>query len=123
MYMKNEIIETEDGCYTYIDCQCTSFDHLCKLSFYIDDYMSYFYLEFKHESFPIINGGIIKDNFFVIKKIYNYLTNIWYAIKGKPNTYTNIAYWDFEQANKINDFINHCLVTYKDNTINNKKEN
>ena len=112
---KNKIIDTEIGCHTYIECSCHSFDHIVKIG-YLEGDLTYdvgeFYIEFRHQKYPIKDRGWYTGKLYKLYKLKNYLLNVWYAIKGKPNRYTLEALWEIEQAIQIKQFIEHCTERY-----------
>ena len=110
--MNNNIIETDIGCHSYIECSCTDFNHIVKIG-YLEGEIQEFYLEFKHKSFPILDHHWYNGSHFNLYRTKCYISNIWYAIKGKPNRYTLEALWEIEQANQIKQFIEHCIKKYK----------
>jgi len=99
--MAYKFIKTDNGYETYIDCYCPDFDHVSRLVFWEDNEdpdMDEFYLEFKPLPGKWVNGNRWR-------KIKFYFFNIWYAIKGQPNTYSSSATWSMKHANQIQEFI------------------
>ena len=107
----NNIIETDIGCHMYIECSCYSFDHTVKIGFLTGE-IEEFYLEFRHNKYPIKDYKYYTGKLFKLYQLKNYIINIWYAIKGKPNRYTLDAMWELEQAKQIKGFIEYCIDTY-----------
>lgn len=110
----SKVTETNVGCHIYIECSCNSFDHLVKLGFLEGNNYEEgeFYIEFKHQKFPILNRNCHVGKFYKLNKIKYYIQNIWCAIKGKSNRYTLESLWSYNQAKQIKEFIEYCTKRY-----------
>ena len=113
MKPKTRFIKDEYGYHTYIECLCSDFHHVSKLSFFYDndDSTKSFYLEFKASAFPYPDEKGRKP-YIWLKQFLFYFKNIWWAIKGRPTKYHSLAYWEFEEAQQICDFITYCIEKY-----------
>ena len=105
------VIENEIGCHTYIECDCHDFDHIVKLG-YINDEDEEFYIDFKHQKYPILDRKYYNGRWYILYRLKNYISNIWYAIKGRSNRYALEAIWSYKQANQIKQFIEYCTIRY-----------
>lgn len=114
MNIEDKIYKEDYTYYTYIDCYCTSFDHLCRFNYDTKD--KTFYLEFKLNPFELPRNEYTTPNIF-LKRILFYFKNIWYAIKGRSNKYTSMAVWDIKNAKQIKEFIEYCTSLHKDKYV------
>lgn len=86
-----------DSDYKYIDCLCSSMDHVMRICY--DEDHSEFHIEYRPNRFP---GPFPPDEFELsnpnrtilklirrqFKRLHLYFLNIKYAIFGQPNWYT-----------------------------------
>lgn len=91
--------------YFYIECFCQSYDDNMRIIW--DSEFEAFILDFRIERFPKNNFPERKNKIFnTFDKIRNYIINIVWAIKGRPNWFTVNTIINRKEAKKLIDYIN-----------------
>lgn len=96
---------------TYIECCCKSFDHALRVH-YETDPLTLFSLEYRTLRLPQTWQAPYKSKnklARLISRVFDYLRNIWYAIKGRPLSYIVYTELDPDEAYKLATFIQKKL--------------